>query len=98
MTTSYKAGAAGQGEALPDHTDMARVTGFYATTGETPGYRLNARASQLVALTSLLCGDGLEVFQRCTDETQGQLLSLVHELAREVEHLAEVVPLDRGPA
>ena len=45
----------------------------------------DARIRQLAALTATLCGEGFENFNNYTEDVQGSVLWLVHELAADVE-------------
>jgi hypothetical protein len=45
----------------------------------------DAKIRQLVALTATLSGEGFESFSRYSEDVQGSVLWLVHELAADVE-------------
>lgn len=52
------------------------------------------RASQLSALTTIICGQGYETFKLYNEEIQGDVLHLINGLAQEIQQLISIVCLE----
>lgn len=57
---------------------------------------LENRFAQLIALTTLIHGNGREAFTSLHDESQDHILGLLDDLARECRRLAGIVLWNEG--